>query len=264
MDEFVQSGSYLNIAVEVLLLGRLAQLRLLGTYRYFSLYIAFSIAIDVFSTLFNLGSREYLMFWAAEVPVGVILLLAAALELYSLMIRGFIGLGKWGRLVLIVAAGIGMAIAAAVGLADADAQHLNLAVGVITYSKRWVLSAITVLLLLSSWFFFRFKYMMTRNLVVHSRILTAYCLINAASALSLDLGVNPQTMTGPSLAGAAVCFCLWIVLLSAKGEVCAAPPVTPEDVERVRRMQERISGALGLPRSDRDDSGSAGVKEPSE
>jgi hypothetical protein len=231
MDEFVRITSYLNIAVEMVLLGRLAQLRLLGTYRYFSLYIAFSVAVDVLSALFNQKSYAYLVFWAAEVPVGVILLLAAALELYSLMIRGFIGLGKWGSLVLIVATGIGMGIAVVVGLADSNALHLAAAPAVIAYCKRWMLSAIAVLLLLSSWFFFRFEYMMTRNLVIHSRILTAYCLINAASALSLNLRIKPAMVDAVSLFGAAVCFCLWTVLLSRKGEESAAPPVTPEEVE---------------------------------
>ena len=260
MDEFVRITSYLNVAVEILLLGRLAQLRLLGTYRYFSLYLALSVAVDVSSALFNQKSGAYLMFWVTETPLVVILLLAAALELYSLMIRGFIGLGKWGSLVLIVAAGIGIGIAVVVGLADSNALHLGAAPAVIAYCKRWVLSAIAVLLLLSSWFFFRFEYMMTHNLVVHSRILTTYCLINAASALSLNLRVKPRMVDAVSLSGAAICFCLWITLLSRKGEEPAAPPVTPEEVESVRRMQQRISDALGLPRPDRDDSGGAGFE----
>ena len=260
MDEFVRIVFYLNIAVEVVLLGRLAGLRLLGIYRYFTLYIAFSVAIGVAATLFNHGSRAYFMFWAAEELVGVILLLAAALELYSLMIRGFMGLGTWGSIVLLVAAGIGMGIAALIGLLDTNTLNLKEAIRVIPYCKRWVLSAIAVLVLLSSWFFFRYKYMVTRNLVIHSRILTAYCLINAASALLLNLRVDTQKIGAASLLAAAVCFCLWITLMSAKGEVCAAPPVTPDEVERVRRMQERISGALGLPRPDRDDSGGTGVE----
>jgi hypothetical protein len=264
MEEFVRIAAYLNIALEIVLLGRLAQLRLFGTYRYFSLYLAFSVANGVAATLFNHGSRAYLLFWVAVTPVGVIILLAAALELYSLMIRGFVGLGKWGSLVLIVAAGIGMGIAAVVGLLDSNALHLAAAPTVIAYCKRWVLSAIAVLLLLSSWFFFRFEYMMTRNLVIHSRILTTYCLINAASALSLNLHIKPVRVDAVSLVGAAICFCLWITLLSHKGEESAAPPVTPEEMERTLRMQERISGALGLPRPDRDDRGSAGVKDPGE
>jgi hypothetical protein len=260
MDEFVRIASYLNIAVEIVLLARLAQLRLLGTYRYFSLYIAFSVAIDLVSLLFDQRSHAYLMFWVLETPLVVILLLAAALELYSLMIRGFIGIGKWGSLVLIVAAAIGMGIAAVVGLVDSNALNLNEAIRIIPYCKRWVLSAIAVLLLLSSWFFFRFEYMMTRNLVVHSRILTAYCLINAANGLSLNLPIKREVISAVSLVGAAICFCLWTVLLSAKGEESTAPPVSPEDVERVRGMQKRIGGALGLSRPDRDDSGSAGVE----
>jgi hypothetical protein len=261
MDEFVQVASYLNIAVEIVLLGRLAQLRLLGTYRYFSLYVAFSAVIDVASALFNQRSHAYLMFWAvAVIPAGVILLLAAAIELYSLMIRAFTGLGKWGSLVLIVAAGIGMGIAAVVGLVDSKALHLNEAIRTIAYCKRWVLSAIAVLLLLSSWFFFRFEDMMSRNLVIHSRILTAYCLINAASVFLVNLRIDSRRISAVSLVGAAVCFCLWTVLLSAKGEVCESPPVSPEDVERVRGMQNRISAALGLPRPDRDDGGGAGVE----
>jgi hypothetical protein len=260
MQEFVRIAGYLNIAAEIVLLARLAQLRIFRTYRYFSLYIAFSFAIGIAATLFDPRSRAYLLFWVAEEPVGVILLLTAALELYSLMIRRFIGLGKWGSLVLIVAAGIGMAIAAVVGLADSNALHLAAAPTVIAYCKRWVLSAIAVLLVLSSWFFFRFEYMMTRNLVIHSRILTAYCLIDAASALSLNLRIKPMMVYAAQLAGAAICFCLWITLLSAKGEESAAPPVNPEDEDRVRRMQQRISGALGLPRPDRDDSSGAGVE----
>ncbi len=259
MDEFARIASYLNIAVEVMLLGRLAQLRLLGTYPYFILYVALTAGSDMALTLIDPRSRTYLLLWAMRIPVIVSLLLAAALELYRLMIRRFIGLGKWGSLVLIAAASIGMGIAAVIGLLDTNALLLNVISGLVFF-KQWALSAIAVLLLMSSWFFFRFDYMMPRNVVVHSRILTAYCLINAASALSLSLHIKRDVVDAVSLSGAAACFCLWTVLLSRKGEESPAPPVTPEEVDRVRRMQERIGGALGLPRSDRDGSGGAGVE----
>lgn len=231
---------------------------LVGTYRYFSLYLVSSVAIDLATSMFDTGSRgfAYAYFWIGTASLLVVLLLATVFELYSLVIQRFAGLGNLGGWVLVGAATIGILVSAGIALADAKAIRLSGVMGAIVFGKRWLLSVTAVLLVITSWFYFRHRIMRTRNLIVHLRVLTLYCVINAAACFWVNLRIDTDLGSAVLLSGCFLCHCLWFGLLSRAGEHSTAPPSTPEQLERARLRRQQLEKLVDdLERPDRDDHG---------
>ena len=258
MTTYLHVAFYLTIAGELLVLSRMAYSGLARTYRYFCLYLASSVVIDLLGLLFDRGRRDfaYGLFWIITAPLLVVLLLAAVFELYSRIIRRFAGLGNLGGWVLAVAAAAGILISAGIALVDAKALPFNKLLGAVVFCRRWLLSVTAVLLVIASGFFFRYRSVMTRNLVVHCRVLTLYCVINAAAYFSANLQVNPALVSALLLSGCFLCHCLWFGLLSRAGEHSTALPSTPEQVEVARLRRQQLEQLVDdLERPDRDDHG---------
>lgn len=186
----------------------------------------------------------------------VVLLLAVVLELYTLVTHRFAGLGTLGGWVLAVAAAIGILVSVGIALVDAKTIRLTGLVGAIVFGKRWLLSVTAVLLVITSWFYFRHRIMRTRNLVIHLRVLTLYCVINAAACFWVNLRVDPKVGSAVLLTGCFLCHCLWFGLLSRAGEHSTAPPSTPEQRELARLRRRQLEELVDdLERPDRDDHG---------
>jgi hypothetical protein len=231
---------------------------LVRTYRYFSFYLASSVAIDLLGLLFDRGARgyAYAFFWMISTSLLVVLLLAAVLELYSLVIQRFTGLGIMGVWVLVAAAAIGMLISAGIGLVDAKAIRLDGLLAAIAFCKRWLLSVTAILLVITFLFYFQHRVMRTRNLVVHLRVLTLYCVINAAACFWVNLRIDAAVGSALLLSGCFLCHCLWFALWSRGGEHSTAPPPTPEQRERARLSRQQLKKFIAdLERPDGDDQG---------
>jgi hypothetical protein len=239
---YLDVAFYLNIAGEVLLLGRMAYLRLVRTYRYFSLYLALSVVADLLVLLFDRGTRghAYALYWMISTSLLVVLLLAAVLELYSLVIHRFTGLGIMGAWVLVAAAAIGILISAGIALADAKTIRLTGLVGAVVFSQRWLLSVAAILLVITFLYYFQHRVMRTRNLVVHLRVLTLYCVITAVACFWVNLRIDASVGSALLLSGYVLCQCLWFGLLSKAGEHSTAPPSTPEQREQARLSRQQL------------------------
>ena len=246
----------MSIAGQVLVLSRMAYSGLVRTYRYLCLYLASSVLIDLATSLFDRKSLGYAYFWIGTASLLVVLLLAAVFELYSLVIHRFAGLGNFGGWVLAVAATVGILVSGGIALADARAVRLSGVMGASVFGKRWLLSVTAVLLVITSWFYFRHRIMRTRNLVVHLRVLTLYCVINAAACFWVNLRINTRIGSAVLLSGCFLCHCLWFGLLSRAGELSTAQPSTPEQLELAGLRRQQLEELVdGLERPDRDDHG---------
>jgi hypothetical protein len=231
---------------------------LVQTYRYFSFYLASSVVIDLLGLLFNRGplGYAYALFWIITTSLLVVMLLAAVFELYGLVIHRFTGLGNIGTWVLIAAAAIGILISAGIGMVDAKAIRLDGLLAAIAFGKRWLLSVTAVLLVITSWFYFRHRIMRTRNLVVHLRVLTLYCVISAAACFWVNLRINTQVGSAVLISGSFLCYCLWFRFLSRAGEHSTAQPSTPEQIDLARLRRQQLEKLVDdLERPDRDDHG---------
>ena len=242
----------------MLLLGRMAYLRLVPRYRYFSLYLASSVVVDLGTSLFDRGSRgyAYALFWGITQPLLAVLLLAAVFELYNRITQRFAGLGYLGGGVLAVAAAVGILISAGIALVDSKALPSTGLLGIAVFCQRWLLSVAVVVLVIASRFFFRYRSVMIRNLVVHSRVLTLYCAITATACFYVNLKVDPDLGSAVLLSGYVLCQCLWFALLSKAGEHSTEPPSTPERIEEARQSRQQLEKFVAdLERPDRDDQG---------
>jgi hypothetical protein len=256
LTTFPHVAFYLSIAGEVLVLGRMAYSGLVRTYRYFSLYLVSSVVIDLLGLLFDRGTRGYALFFMIATSLLAVLLLATVLELYNRIIQRFAGLGYLGGRVLAAAAATGILISAGIALVDAKALPSTGLLGIAVFCQRWLLSVAAVVLVIASRFFFRYRSVMTRNLVVHTKVLTLYCAITAAAFFSTNLRADPALVSALFLSGYFLCQCLWIGLLSKAGEHLTAPPSTPEQIEEARLSRQQMEKLLDdLERPDRDDQG---------
>ena len=242
----------------------MAYLRLIPRFRYFSLYLASSVMVDLGTSLFDRGSRgyAYAIFWEITQPLLALLLLAAVLELYNRIIQRYAGLGYLGGRVLAVAAAVGILISAGIALVDAKALPSTGLLGIAVFCQRWLLSVAAVVLVIASRFFFRYRSVMIRNLVIHTRVLTLYCAITAAAYFSTNLRADPALVSALFLSGYFLCQCLWFGLLSKAGEHSTRPPSTPEQIEEARLSRQQMKKLLDdLEGPDRDDQGGGSKPE---
>jgi hypothetical protein len=229
---------------------------LVQTYRYFTLYLVSSVVIDLLGLLFDRGTRGYALFFMVSTSLLAVLLLAAVFELYNRIIQRFAGLGYLGGGVLAGAAAVGILISAGIALVDAKALPATGLLGVAVFCQRWLLSVAVVVLVIASRFFFRYRSVMIRNLVVHSRVLTLYCAITAVAYFSTNLRADPRVVSALFLSGYFLCQCLWFALLSKAGEYSTAPPSTPERIEEARQSRQQLEKFIDdLERSDGDNEG---------
>lgn len=229
---------------------------LVRTYRYFCLYLASSVLVDLAALLFDRKSLDYAYFWIGTTSLLVVLLLAAVFELYSLVIHRFTGLGNLGGWVLAGAVAIGILVSAGIALADAKTIRLTGFMGAIVFGKRWLYSVTAVLLVITSWFYFRHRIMRTRNLVIHLRVLTLYCVISAAACFWVNLRIDTSLGSAVLLSGSSLCYFLWFGLLSRAGEYSTAQPSTPEQLELARLRRQQLESLVeDLERPDGDDRG---------
>lgn len=235
------------------MLSRIVYLRLVPTYRYFSLFLASSAVIELVMSLLDRGSRGYVyaLVWGMTEPLLAVLLLAAVFELYNRIVQRFAGLGKLGGWVLVGAVAMGILISAGIALVDAKALASTKWLGISVFCQRWLLSVAAVVLVIASRFFFRYRPVMNRNLVIHSRVLTLYCAITAAAYFSANLRADPRLVSALFLSAYFLCYCLWFGLLSRSGEHSTAQPSTPEQLEHARLRRDQLEKLVdGLDRPD--------------
>src|ERR1700682_2606046 len=111
MDALVVLLSYANAVGELLVFGRLAQLRLTRRYKWFALWMAFSAVRD-FSILLASGShfktRAFWSLWEITEPVMLGLVMLVAFEVYDLITSHFKTIGWFGVTVMKWAVSIGV------------------------------------------------------------------------------------------------------------------------------------------------------------
>ena len=238
---------YGNIGAQLVVLGRLLFLRLIRQFRWFALYLALSTLQGL---LLRLGANRteteaYWLLWAWTDPVVLLFLIFVVGEAYALITQSFLGLGPLGRWFLIISISASVAVCAAIAIVDApvakpQATYLHL----LFVIKRCVGSILAGFLICAAAMFFRFKEPVKRNVIVHCRILTGYCMAIATGYFAANVGGTRDPFSEFVLGACTACLLLWTVLLSRGGEeLPPAPPISPEDRDRVRRWNDDVLAA---------------------
>lgn len=237
-------------AAQVILLGRLRQQGLMARYRFFSLYLAASIAEASVLLWFTQGTNAYALAYMGFVPILGVCTVLATLELYDLVLRDYPGLrslGRWaistGLIASVVVAGLTLA---------PDVSNRAEAYPIIRsfhVFQRALYSALLLFVFFISGFLVWFPVPLSRNAVLHTIVFT---LSFGGKSLALLLrnvgGVDFRPLASTlNLAIAAVCLAAWTLFLTRQGEqqtVIFGHRWRPQDSDRLVKQLDSLNATL--------------------
>jgi hypothetical protein len=234
----------------VLLVGfALASVRLYITklhrkYRIFFVYLVFSSVYTAAVLSLDVRSDLYMYFFAITEPVLWVFYVLIVMELYSLVLekyRGLYTLGRWALYGALFVSVCLSALALLPRLARAPAHQRSRVMPYYIMIERGIVCALLVFLFLILLLLSRYPVHLSRNVVVH-------CVVYSAFFLSGTLGLFLRSVMGLRISStvstvfvgiAAFCVVLWLVFLDEKGE---ARLMTVFSFDR--EQEERILGKL--------------------
>jgi len=208
--------SYANAAGEVLVFWRLAELRLIGRYKWFAVWMAFS-AIRDFSILLATDSRftstAFWTLWKLTEPIALGLVVLVSFEVYDLITSTYKTLGSVGVTVLKVAIMLGIAVSFVLILVDwRDVTPWIFLV------KRIVTLMMAIALMCVSWAFLWVSGPIPRNVVRHCRILTVYLWSVGGGYFLINLGLERALSSLLIMSFCLGCLVAWLILFRRDGE----------------------------------------------
>ena len=237
--------SYAEPVAAAILLIRLAEARLAGRYRAFTLYLACLICAILVLTNVRRDTNAYFhVFVVVESILSVTQIFVVA-ELFSLVTRTYPGIARSGRKFLWAALAIAVTVCALSLSFGAERhpmeQYLLIA--------RAVAFTLLVFLGLTLAVLFWFPIPLSRNAIVYVVGYSVYFACRALTRLAGTLLGTGTIALLSTISLAIVIFCLvfWIVLLSKKGEavsVTVGHRWEPEHGEALVRQLESINSTL--------------------
>jgi hypothetical protein len=216
MDAIVVALWYANIVGETLVLLRLILSGLVGSYKWFTLYIACSLARDILTiviTSAHLFTRAMWPVYSITEPIILGLQILVAVEVYEGIAQGYLGIGSFGTWLLAIATGVGIVVSAVLSLIDARGLSPWLFL-----VKRNVAAVLAIFLLCVAWMLIYITATLRPNVIFHCRILTLYLAGIVFGYFGANIGVSRIIASIYMLSCCVVCFLLWAILLRRDGE----------------------------------------------
>ncbi|HZP64048.1 MAG TPA: hypothetical protein VFB28_11580, partial [Terriglobales bacterium] len=200
----------------------LALRRLASSYAWFSAYLAFNALLGVgLQVAAAPNTRSYAIAWMATIPILLATLVAATLEIVRKIPRHYRGFGSFGRRRLRLLLQAAVAISLISSAIEAGGPKWTLLAFVIAL-HRITTTMLAIYLVLVAVFISRAPARFPHNLVIHSRLLAAYLLLESADMLWDNLiggghgsDISNMVLTG----GSTALFVLWAVLMTPQGEL---------------------------------------------
>ncbi len=216
----------LNFIGSALIVWRLIQAGLYKTYRYFFAYILFAaIRTAVLLPFPPNGFQTYYKIWVATQPVLWIFYVLVVAELYYLVLREYRGIYSLGRWFLYGAVSVAVLISALTVLPTVQSIPVDarrpLPLYYYAYIERGLVTSLAVILLLLMLLVAWFPVPLSKNLLTHCAVYSAYFFANNVAVLYWQVGTGRQTVkfsTAARLSVALICYLCWVFLLSRKGE----------------------------------------------
>jgi hypothetical protein len=203
---------YANIAGELLVCGRLAQLRLIRRYKWFALWMAFS-AVQELSLLFTSSSYLFVTLWQITEIVMLGLEVLVALEVYELITSTQHRIKPFGSTSLKTAVFIGVVVSFVFMMSEWRGAMAPWIFPV----KRMVTLVLAVALMCLSFAFRWVTRPIRPNVVRHCRILTVYLSSVAGWYFFVYPGWRVLS-SGLVMALWLGCLVAWIVFIRRDGE----------------------------------------------
>jgi hypothetical protein len=200
-------------------------------YRWFLAYLVVSSLGALYLLSVPVRSSRYTISWIALQAVTVVLLYAAAVEIYSNLVRSLGGVDRQGRIVyylrrllngvmvfsLIVC--IGLAVFDAHSMSGQPLLSLRTGLSAAVLSQRIATSTLALFLTGSALYFARFRLSLQPNLRIHGFLFTSLMIVSASALFWRNLDVQSATVINITfLSASIVIFGIWIVALKKTGE----------------------------------------------
>lgn len=240
----------ISVLGSLLVLLKLITSGLFRRYRIFFLYWLFLIPYDILPLVLSVKSDWYFYCWVVYQPIIWILYIWVTLELYRLILenhRGLYSLGRW-VMYLGVAVSVAASVLSLVPKITPAMPQTSRAMYYYLATGRGVTLGLVTFLVLMFLFLSRYPVPMSRNLVAHLGIFTAFFFSTYLAFLLrtvFGLTANDETDLFFS-AVAAACIYMWFFLLTPKGEEVRAtlPSFGPEFEQRALRQLETLNATL--------------------
>jgi|SRR5579864_394208 len=215
-------------------------------YRWFLAYLVASSLGAFYLLSLPVRSSRYTISWIIVETLTLVLLYAAALEIYSNLIRPLGGMDRQGKIVLylrrVLNAVMMLSLLVCLGLAVFDARSLTggppfslgTALSAAVLLKRISTSTLALFLSGSALYFARFRFSVPYNLRVHGLLFTAWMIVSACALFWRNLDLPAATVINVAfLTASIVIFGIWIAALRKTGESVPVPlPVSAGYADR--------------------------------
>ena len=240
----------LEMTGKAALIVRLWSLGLDRTYRWFSWFLRYTLAVAIVEFFVRTGSTLYARIWFYSKPVEWTLGLLAVMELYALVMARYPGIATAGR--WLVRATLPLAILVSVATLKLDFSNplekfplLRLEMA----THRTVVMAMALCVMLLLWFLLRFPIPLGRNVILHCSLYATYLSAEALGVLARNL--LGTSASKPAYIGGAIvgifCLCMWTLRMNRAGESTIAVAVPRRDAasdQALLKKLERLNAVL--------------------
>jgi len=234
----------LNIVASALVVWRLYSSRLHRTFRFFFILIIVQLTRSL--VLFPLAPRSltYYRIWSVTQPILWLFYILVVFELYSLVWKQYSGIYSLGRWFFFTAVATSVVVSALVVLPTISGPpgKRPLMLYYAGLMERGLVTSLAVFLFLLLALVTWFPVPLSRNLLTHCCVYSAYFFANNVTALYWYAGSRYATYWGSlfKLGIALACFSCWALLLSRDGET----RITSLQLGRSPLAEKRLLGQL--------------------
>lgn len=209
------------IGASAVLLARLAYTRLWRTYRFFAAYVGAQLLQSAALMTAEPGTNRYgWTYVASEFIIGICVVFAT-LEVYKLVLHGYVGIGRLGRRAVVWSLLLALAIAAATVLPDmGNANEEYQLLATVFVFQRAFYSALLLFVLFITAFLVWFPVPLSRNAAMHAGVFAVFFVTTAIVLLVRNAwGDGLREIVSTVYLGLyATCLLVWIFFLTLAGE----------------------------------------------
>ena len=218
-------SQYAQLTGFAILFVRLLTSKLIGIYRYFTMYAVFQVGRMILTMVIPYRSNTFgIVFFICE-PIVWILSALAILEVYGIILRNHPGIATWGRWALIGSIGASIFLSLCTLLLDYQnaSEKYPILANFFLLSRLMTISLLLFIVLITFCLLW-FPIVLNRNTVVHFCVFAGYFLIKSITFVVVGL-LSGQSYVAINIVVqllVTVCCAVWIFGLSTKGETIPA------------------------------------------
>jgi hypothetical protein len=211
----------LNVLASALVIGRLYWAGLHRTYRFF--FASLVIALLRSAALFPFGTRNwtYYRIWASTEPILWLCYVMVVFELYALVLKHYRGIYSVGRMFFFAAVAVSTVVSAVTVLPTMTGELVKRPLlYYYALAERGVVTSLAIFLLLLLATITWFPVPLSRNLLIHCSVYTAYFFaVNVINLYWHLSGIEATYWRNMSRYTVALgCYFCWAFFLSRSGE----------------------------------------------